>query len=149
MDVFLDHLQCEGQHLLASILHRSPLANDLSILLRRGKMQVNPPLTNIRPHSCSQFSSGDFHLLLFLAPSDDHLGGLGGVTNSLLILRLIPVHVLLMRFEFVISMADAGGLLCSLWRGGAAIVRSGPSEWSSRSQISQKRTSHSRSCCYQ
>ena len=42
--------------------------------------------------------------------------------------------------EFVISMADARGLLCSLWRGGAAIVRSGPSEWS-RSQISREKRS--------
>ena len=84
------------------------------------------------------FVPGDFRLLFYFASSNDQLlGGLGGVTNSHGSLFMCWP---LTRFEFAISMAEAQRLLCSLWRGGAAIVRSGPSEWS-RSQISRGKRS--------
>ena len=63
------------------------------------------------------------------------LGGLGGVTIILCLAAPCSCAA-----EFAISMADAWRLLCSPWRGGAAIVRSGPSEWS-RSQISRGKRS--------
>lgn len=114
MDVFLNHLQSEGQHLLTSILFIVLLSRErLLDLPQTGKMRVNSPLTR---HSCSVFVPGDFHLLFYFASSNDQLlGGLGGVTKSLLILCLVaPCSC---AAEFAISMADAWRLLCSLWRG--------------------------------